>query len=624
MLPPELLNCDLCILAYQLYHQSVIWPLDPWYEVLARGATDRRTRFMTMAHEYAGDLPAGGNDLYAGPACVGERGGSNTTLDPIITNFAQLRPRDPAWTGDGAVFIGLKAPSYIVDSIRRVSVCTYQGAWASNWPHGDTTLTEVFDYGDGPDELIAFEGGTGSFKGSQAAWSPMGYVLKRTREDGTYDAHIVFRGSRSGNAVRALLAGRDGLFNGPSGNADWVTDMASTLKRDPYVGGEVAVGFAEALKRCMGTLRLALHTLHTRYGAPQTIQVAGHSLGAALASLCVGSLASGVPGVQLRTLLPGWPLDAVQGYFLALPPVGSAAYCASYNTKMNGRTWAPYVAGDPVVECSKSVSLKNTGGAGWVGARMGSGGYSPGQLIRLPRPVGAKSGENSHEIYLIRAAIIHKKNNAEDPIPGDIKNATPWATYVSFKNMLEGKAVSYVLGDPASIITRDNLRRTLVNYRFARHFEGFLDMLKASVADPKSYRGYHANTQYQLAGERVMLALEMCGQIDSDNRNVIVDTVATQVAALIGFRVKKEYMLKGWKLSKQAVADGDGIALLADELLGQDFNTRIGLGLILRALEQKAGTRMADYETVPELKLCLDVSLPDVDGWQKKTQASLR
>ena len=30
----ELLHLDLCVLAYQLYHQSVIWPLDPWYEFL--------------------------------------------------------------------------------------------------------------------------------------------------------------------------------------------------------------------------------------------------------------------------------------------------------------------------------------------------------------------------------------------------------------------------------------------------------------------------------------------------------------------------------------------------------------------------------------------------------------
>ena len=49
----KLLHCDLCILAYQNYHQAVIWPLDPWYEVLARGGTDRRTLFMKAVHALA-------------------------------------------------------------------------------------------------------------------------------------------------------------------------------------------------------------------------------------------------------------------------------------------------------------------------------------------------------------------------------------------------------------------------------------------------------------------------------------------------------------------------------------------------------------------------------------------
>src|SRR5689334_14916345 len=129
MVPDVLLNCDLAILAYQLYHQSVIWPLDPWYEVLARGATDRRTRFKERTHAYARTLPARSQThLYSGPACLGGLGASNTALDPIITNFRQIRPRDPAWTGDGAVFIAMKAPSYIVNSIARVSACTYAGA----------------------------------------------------------------------------------------------------------------------------------------------------------------------------------------------------------------------------------------------------------------------------------------------------------------------------------------------------------------------------------------------------------------------------------------------------------------------------------------------------------------
>jgi hypothetical protein len=65
----KLVNCDLCILAYQNYHQSVIWPLDP---------TGRSI------------------------------------------------PSSPAFTGDGSKFLVLQAAKYVTDSLRRVKLahCT--------------------------------------------------------------------------------------------------------------------------------------------------------------------------------------------------------------------------------------------------------------------------------------------------------------------------------------------------------------------------------------------------------------------------------------------------------------------------------------------------------------------
>jgi hypothetical protein len=56
------LACDLFILAYQLNHQSVIWPPDPWYEVLARGAIGRRAHFMGRVHAHARTLPLRSGD----------------------------------------------------------------------------------------------------------------------------------------------------------------------------------------------------------------------------------------------------------------------------------------------------------------------------------------------------------------------------------------------------------------------------------------------------------------------------------------------------------------------------------------------------------------------------------
>ena len=379
----------------------------------------------------------------------------------------------------------------------------------------------------------------------------MGFVLKRTRADGKWDAHIVFRGSRSGNATRALIGATDGPFSGPAGNADWVTDMASELKQDDTIGGAVAVGFAASLKRCLGPLHHALQHLHKKYGAPQSVQVTGHSLGAALANICTAALTSGSADVQLAKRLPDWPAASLRGYFMALPPVGTEAFCDAFKQRMGDRASAPYVADDPVVECSKSVSLTKTAFMGWLGARMGSGGYTAGKLDRMPRPDGTVSGENSHEIYLIRTALVKKLADAKTQIPQTVSAATPWATYITFADMLDGKAASHFVGDAPKIVTRENLRRVLVNYHFADHFASFLDMLKSIVADPKAYRGVHGDKQYQLAAERVALALDMAGKIDSKDPAGIADNVATQVAALLAFHVKKEFVQKGWKVVRR-------------------------------------------------------------------------
>jgi hypothetical protein len=618
MTAPTLLHCDLCILAYQLYHQSVIWPLDPWYEVLARGMSDRRTLFMKRVHTFAGKLPSRSDrDLYGGPGVVGGIGSSNDALDPILTNYSQIRPHEAAFSGDGEVFIGIKAPSYLTQTIRRVSVCLHATPYKSTFPHGAVGVQEILDTGEGSDELIAFEGGTGSYNESEPAWSLMGYVLKRTRADHSWDCHIVFRGSRSGNAVRAATSGMNGPIHDPSGNADWVSDMGAKLRADPYIGGDVAAGFAGAVKRCMGTIQYALRTLHKRHGAPKSISIAGHSLGAALACLCLGATNEGSVAAELVKVLPEWDFRLAQGYFYALPPVGTESYCKQYTSGIGARTTAPYVAGDMVVECSLTVP-KNERGTGGKWAARFSDAYSPFVLDRMPRPAGANDNENSHEIYLIRLALLKKLADAKEIVPSGERTVTPWATFTTFGGMLEGRAVSLGAGEPAAMLSRDNLRAVLSNYAFAKHFRAFLAMLKDVVADPKSYRGAHLDETYKLAGERVALALEMATKIDSDDPEVVADTAATQVAAMIGFEPKSELTRKGWRVLKKAMLEKDGAAVLAaDELLGLDFNVRIGLGIALATFEEKTSTKFGDLLAMPELAMCFEVELPDVSEWQK-------
>ena len=194
-------------------------------------------------------------------------------------------------------------------------------------------------------------------------------------------------------------------------------------------------------------------------------------------------------------------------------------------------------------------------------------------------------------------------------IPRSIREATPWATYVSFQDMLDGNPVSMVKGEPARIVTRDNLR-DLLNYNFSRH-SGASSTCSGRRWPTPSPTAARITTRRTGRRASAWLWRWRCART---SRATIADTVATQVAALIAYDVQTKRNLK----LQEPVPDGDGIALEADKLLGQDFNTRIGLGLILRALETKAATNLAHYTAMRELKLCLEVALPDVSGWQTK------
>lgn len=66
-----------------------------------------------------------------------------------------------------------------------------------------------------------------------------------------------------------------------------------------------------------------------------------------------------------------------------------------------------------------------------------------------------------------------------------------------------------------------------------------------------------------------------------------------------------------------------GVAMEADALLGMSFNTRIGIGLILRALAENNTTTVADFERQPELAACMSVFLGDAVKWQKKKSQAL-
>src|SRR5271166_754922 len=84
---------DLCTFSYQLHSQTLIWPMDPYYEQWSESSSrSRRERFMQQVHSVS--TPANYPN-YRGPAKLMGKP-SNTNLDPIISDYSQINPWRPS------------------------------------------------------------------------------------------------------------------------------------------------------------------------------------------------------------------------------------------------------------------------------------------------------------------------------------------------------------------------------------------------------------------------------------------------------------------------------------------------------------------------------------------------
>src|SRR5262249_16377920 len=148
-----------------------------------------------------------------------------------------------------------------------------------------------------------FEGATGNTGNNPPAWSMMGFVLRKNKPGGGWDAHVVFRGSQSGWAHRELARGHGHTV----GNPDWVTDMDNgTDVAEPRTSpqGLIGRGFKNAVKFSLGTLAEALAPLKGGGADPDQIYATGHSLGAALAVQWCAAMTLGAYGGRYGSALP--------------------------------------------------------------------------------------------------------------------------------------------------------------------------------------------------------------------------------------------------------------------------------------------------------------------------------
>lgn len=466
--PQPLLNLDLCSLAYKLYHQSLILPLDPWYDLVSRPGSDRRTNICRLTHGYASTLASSGA-LYAGPNAIRGWTPNNDNLDPILTGYRSLDLRLPTFNRDGERFIALATPDYLQSAFKSISVIRYS-AKPKTYPCFDVEKIDLATNSGaaaGAGELIVFEGGTGVADGSEPAWSPMGYVAMLQGEDGKYDAHIVFRGSRSGSSLAKTVWRAQAFVGAHKGNPDWITDLRSSkqVKNQLLSGvGTVTQGFSEVLPTQLGTITACLQYLEKHYPPPGKIYVTGHSLGAGLASQfasAVNTANQGDFGKILRENVRSWDWDKLQLYAYAMPIAGDDQWAKAMEKAAATHFW---VTGDSVVEISDSRI---------AGLFIDKGAHC-GVQKRLAAPADCK--ENVHEVFVIRDALKEYLRKQGENAP----ECLSWGYYDRLDQMLS-----------AGLITPASLKDILRGGRFTDEFSAWLERVYAPMlADKSSYIGF--------------------------------------------------------------------------------------------------------------------------------------
>ena len=155
-------------------------------------------------------------------------------------------------------------------------------------------------------EIYAFTGFTGSTKKNlnQTQKSILGYISFHRK---TKDLIVTFRGSRSGDAVTALI---NALFFS-RGNADWITDMEifntkwnskendllSIYYKNIFTSIKninISYGFSTTFCSTIANIEAIIQFLKGSYKTINSISVTGHSLGGGLAQVCYLSFKFGI------------------------------------------------------------------------------------------------------------------------------------------------------------------------------------------------------------------------------------------------------------------------------------------------------------------------------------------
>jgi len=450
---PLVYHLDLSILAYQLYDQSLVWPFDPHYEELS-GEGDQRKKFMNKVHNWAVGMGSeqvtnrAGIRSYRGPGALSGFP-HNLTHDPILFDYSQVVPRRRSLSNSNGRWTEYRTPEKITATIKDTFVCyrpTNAAASTSTLarvPQGPRRSKIV-----GSNSLLTFEGGTGD-KGEQnqpASQSIMGFVLLREKDSGAYDIHIAFRGSRSGDLLRAAIQALSD--SRAKGNPDWITDLGyDRLSSDQGVShissvGKVHRGFARSMQSIYPNLfRCLSHVAKLKPGAyPDNIYVTGHSLGGALAQAFVSGVLMGNTygpngrGKAMPTALSKWPWRQIKLVSFSAPRIGDAEFARvltvdrlqseQFSSRINPvdrRAFRPsnrLITGR-LLDVSRPAGFRVLHSKDPVTTEKGAGGKHVGKTVYVNEPkaldIVSPPDPSAHEQKVVRDLLLKDLNDSTSP-----------------------------------------------------------------------------------------------------------------------------------------------------------------------------------------------------------------
>lgn len=343
---PLTYHLDLSVLAYQLYAQTLVWPIDPYYEDQNNWDWDREKMLEKVRAwaVYAGQAQTGRAQSladYRGPGIL--NGFTNDPAhDPILYRYSQLNPWSNSLSRASGTWTEARTPKAITDPVRDVYMCSRRKGEGED--QGSITRLQPIasnPRSGGRDVILAFEGETGDKgePGQAGSQSLLGYALVRHQPNSEkFDVHVVFRGSRSGSAGRALLqAFSDG---NAKGNPDWITDLGYDLidsgeaRNSVTTTGKVFRGFTHSMAASSPHVIGCLDYINTINPgrSPERVFVTGHSLGGGLAQHFVSSVLMGDrygpsgQGHAMPKSLQKWPWRNIKLVSFSAPRAGDETW----------------------------------------------------------------------------------------------------------------------------------------------------------------------------------------------------------------------------------------------------------------------------------------------------------